>query len=149
MDPRTEHMLAARRAREETIASLPRAQRLRATAAAWLARHRRSASLTLATLLGLVAGYYALVELPARARARRVAATREAGMQQAIERLDQGAKLDACLQAAQTAYAAAWDGSCRTLRRRKNCTLPSDRAQTHETALLDARKDCFKGLPSQ
>ena len=149
MDPRTERMLEKRRAADEAIAALSRVQRIRAKAMRWLTRNRRSASATLAAVLSLVVGYYALVALPARIRERRVAATREAGRQQAQERLGQGQKLDTCLVAAQAAYVQSWDESCRALRRRQSCTLPSDQAQTHETRLLFAREDCVRQLSAQ
>ena len=149
MDPRTERLLAERQAADEATAALPRVQRIRAKAMRWLTRNRRSVSATLAAVLSLVIGYYALVALPARIRERRVAATSEAGRQQAQERLVEGQKLDTCLVAAQAAYAQSWDESCRALRRRESCRLPSDQAQTHESSLLSAREGCVKQLSAQ
>jgi hypothetical protein len=144
MDPRTERMLAERRAAEDALAALPRGRRLHVQAAGMLKRNRRGLLAVAAIVLAAVAVHYALITLPARARERRVEATREAGRQQAQHRLDHGLKLDSCFAAAKSAFVASWDGSCRALKRRESCTLPSDQAQAHETLLLHAREECFK-----
>ena len=144
MDPRTERMIAERRAAEEAIAALPRGRRVQAQTAGMLKRNRRNLMISAAIVLVAVAVQYAAITLPARARERRVEATREAGRQEAQHKLDQGLRLDNCFAAAKTAYVASWDSACVTLKRKGSCTLPSDQAQAHETLLLHARENCFK-----
>ena len=144
MDPRTERMLAERRAADEAMAALPRGRRVQARAAGLLKRNRHSLMISGAIVLVGVAVYYAAITLPARARERRVEATREAGRQEAQHKLDQGLRLDGCFAAAKSAFVAGWDASCKALKRKESCTLPSDQAQGHESRLLHAREDCFK-----
>jgi hypothetical protein len=144
MDQRTERMLAQRRAAAAAMAAMPRSQRLQTGAATWIRKNWRSAIAVVSVLLALVAGHYLLITLPARARALKVEATREAGRQDAQHRLDGGLRLDNCFAAAKSAYVATWDASCTALKRRASCTLPSDQAQANESLHLHAREDCFK-----
>jgi len=144
MDPRTERLLAERQAAQDALAALPRAQRIRAQAAAFVSRHRRLLIAGVAVLFAVVLGRFVLVTLPARANDRRLADLRESGRLQAEERLTRGEQLDACLTEAQALYVANWDASCKTLRRAQDCRLPSDQAQVHESRLMQMREDCFK-----
>jgi hypothetical protein len=144
MDPRTERMLAERRAADDAMASLSPGRRVHAQASGMLKRNRRNLAISAAIVLAGVAVYYALITLPARARERRVQETREAGRQQAQQRLDLGLKLDNCFSAAKAAFISSWDASCVTMKRRESCTLPADLAQEQETLLLYAREGCLK-----
>jgi hypothetical protein len=144
MDPRTERMLAERRAAADAMAALPRGRRMQTQAAGILKRNRQTLMISAAIVLAAVAVHYALITLPARVRERRVEETREAGRQEAQYRLDLGLKLDNCFTAAKSAFVASWDASCRTLKRKDGCTLPSEHAQGHESMLLYAREGCFK-----
>jgi hypothetical protein len=148
MDPRTERMLAERRAAPPAAGPPPAGVgRLRAALTAALPTRWRVVSAAGVMLaVGSFAGHYLLVTLPAREQERQLAVLRETGRQQGMDDLARGEGLETCLAEAQAAYATGWDASCRTLRRRAGCPLPSEQAQSHETQLRQAREACVKQL---
>ena len=146
MDPRTERMLAERRAEQQAAGPTPAGVgRLRAALAAGLPKGWRVVSAVGVMLaIGSFAGHYLLVTLPAREQARQLTVLRETGRQQGMDDLARGEGLETCLAEAQSAYATGWDASCRTLRRRAGCPLPSEQAQSHEAQLRQAREACVR-----
>jgi hypothetical protein len=134
-------MLAERRAAKPSATS----STARRGPARWLTGYWRL-TLAAATILAFVilVGHYLLVTLPARERDRRLSANREADEQQAASLLTDGETLQACLAAADAAYAKSWDASCRALKRKASCALPSERAQPIETTRRLARENCVK-----
>lgn len=145
MDPRTERMLAERRAREAEEAALPRPERLRKAALKWLSGYGRLA--TGAVTIGLFAmlvGHYLFIRMPARERDRQLAAQRNSAQQQATQNLQSGVALDTCLSEAEATYAAGWDAECTSLRRAASCSLPSPQAQALDAGRRQAREACVK-----
>jgi hypothetical protein len=144
MDPRTERMLAERRAAEAAGASGPRTQRL-TKATTWLTGYWRLAlGATTIVLFAVMVGHYLLVTLPARERDRLLAEQRDAGQQHAIQHLEGGVALETCLADADAAYAASWDAACKTLRRAAECALPAPQAEPLDAARRQARESCVK-----
>ena len=146
MDPRTEHMLAERRAGQ---ASAPPpatpGTRSRSQGAPGLRTNKWLVSAILAVIgVAALAGRYVLVTRPAQDRARALAVTREISEQQVIQTVAHTETLDTCLADAQSEFAKTWDASCQSMRRKANCTLPSDTASRHDVSLRYAREACFK-----
>ena len=141
MDPRTERMLAERRAAQAS----PQGRRLVRSASGWVSGYWRTVcAIVTIVIFAILVGHYLLVTLPARDRDRQLVAQREMGQQRAVQDLAGGAALETCLADADAAYATSWDASCGAIKRAAQCALPADRAQPLETARRQARETCVK-----
>ena len=141
MDPRTERMLADRRAAAAAEASVrPLAQAARRLTGYW----RTGFAAATIVVFAMLVGHYVLVTLPARQRDRQLAVQRQVGEQQAAVVLTGGDALESCLSAADATYATSWDAACAALKRSAGCALPSERAQPIESARRHTRETCVK-----
>ena len=141
MDPRTERMLAERRAAPTS----PPGRRLARGAAGWVSGYWRTVcAIVTIVIFAILVGHYLLVTLPARDRDRQLVVQRDMGQQQAAQELTSGAALETCLAEADATYESNWDASCGALKRAARCALPADRAQPLETARRQTREACVK-----
>jgi hypothetical protein len=141
MDPRTIKMLEERR-KAAAEAPPPKPKDFKTQATEWLEKNRTSVGAGTAVLIvGILAVQYVFVTAPARKQEQ---LEQQALVQEETTRaMEEG--LQACLEKADTAYAADIDKACKAKREGANCSLPRITAEQIDQKRLDARIDCIKG----
>ena len=141
MDPRTIKMLEERR-KAAAEAPPPAPKDFQTQATEWLQKNRTSVGVATAVLIvGILTVQYVFVTAPARRQEQIQQQTLV--QEEATRAMEEG--LQACLEKADTTYAADIDKACKAKREGANCSLPRITAEQIDQRRLDARIDCIKG----
>lgn len=145
MDPRTEQMLAERRAAADaTPVVAPRLSLGDKFVTTVLKTHWAAAIVAGAALSAVgVFAVYLLVTVPGLKRDQ-VAMELRARQQQESQASAKQSALDACLVDAQSDFTARWDGACAEQKVLSGCSLPEAILTAHNQRRRDARAECMR-----